>query len=675
MPIEQMKNRNVLVGIRIDSHSRDLLSWALVKVAEPGDSVIAIHVCRNADHASKDKSLLDSYLEVYEGLCSVNQVGLAGQIMAGSSVRRVLVREAMNYAAAALVVGMSKKSALGGRCSTAKYCFKKLPPTTDVLAINNGRIVFRRCNNNQLPGVNGNPRPSVSLIESQCFKESQSEFAYSEAETEKSSGRGSDAASKDRYPTLLCESRRTISRSSSVLSVDILEHRPGWPLQRRASSGTPEAINARKLSVVQWVMSLPNRSPLHSPTCSTTDEKRSEREMSDIVDESIRNGSLDELRKGLEVLLKMSTCGLKWFSYEVLQTATSEFSSENLIGKGGCNRVYKGVLPDGKHVAVKIMESSKEAWKDFAHEVDIISTLEHKNIAPLLGVCIEDDNLISVYHFLSKGSLGEYLHGKYRDKHPLSWEVRFNIAVGIAEALFYLHNECSRPVIHRDIKSSNILVSDKFEAQLSDFGLAIWGPAGSSFMTGDEVVGTFGYLAPEYFMYGKLSDKVDVYAFGVVLLELLSGREPISSAPKVQESLVMWAKPKTENGDLKGLLDPNLDGKYDEVQMQRIVLAANLCTTRAARLRPTMKEILQLLRGDNDFDKSVISPNKGIEDLDKQEDNDDEVYPNSSAELHLSLALLNVDDDSTSFSSMEPTNRISMEEYLKGRWSRSSSFN
>lgn len=194
-------------------------------------------------------------------------------------------------------------------------------------------------------------------------------------------------------------------------------------------------------------------------------------------------------------------------------------------------------------------------------------------------------------------------------------------------------------------------------------------------MTGDEVVGTFGYLAPEYFMYGKLSDKVDVYAFGVVLLELLSGREPISSAPKGQESLVMWAKPKTENGDLKGLLDPNLDGKYDEVQMQRIVLAANLCTTRAARLRPTMKEILQLLRGDNDFDKSVISPNKGIEDLDKQEDNDDEVYPNSSAELHLSLALLNVDDDSTSFSSMEPTNRISMEEYLKGRWSRSSSFN
>ncbi|KAH9694677.1 protein kinase domain-containing protein [Citrus sinensis] len=638
-----MKNRNVLVGIRIDSNSRDLLSWALVKVAEPGDSVIAIHVCRNADHASKDKSLLDSYLEVYEGLCSVNQVGLAGQIMAGSSVRRVLVREAMNYAAAALVVGMSKKSALGGRCSTAKYCLKKLPPTTDVLAINNGRIVFRRCNNNQLP-------------------ESQSEFAYSEAETEKSSGRGSDAASKDRYPTLLCESRRTISRSSSVLSVDILEHRPGWPLQRRASSGTPEAINARKLSVVQWVMSLPNRSPLHSPTCSTTDEKRSEREMSDIVDESIRNGSLDELRKGLEVLLKMSTCGLKWFSYAVLQTATSEFSSENLIGKGGCNRVYKGVLPDGKHVAVKIMESSKEAWKDFAHEVDIISTLEHKNIAPLLGVCIEDDNLISVYHFLSKGSLGEYLHGKYRDKHPLSWEVRFNIAVGIAEALFYLHNECSRPVIHRDIKSSNILVSDKFEAQLSDFGLAIWGPAGSSFMTGGEVVGTFG-------------DKVDVYAFGVVLLELLSGREPISSAPKGQESLVMWAKPKTENGDLKGLLDPNLDGKYDEVQMQRIVLAANLCTTRAARLRPTMKEILQLLRGDNDFDKSVISPNKGIEDLDKQEDNDDEVYPNSSAELHLSLALLNVDDDSTSFSSMEPTNRISMEEYLKGRWSRSSSFN
>lgn len=172
-----------------------------------------------------------------------------------------------------------------------------------------------------MAGVNGDPRPSVNLIES------QSEFADSEAETEKSSARGSGAESKDRSPTLLSESRRTISRSSSVLSVDILEHRPGWPLQRRASSGTPEAINARKLSVLQWVMSLPNRSPLHSPTCSTMDEKRWEREMSDIVDESIRNSSLDELRKGLEVLLKTSSSGLKWFSYEALQTATSEFSS------------------------------------------------------------------------------------------------------------------------------------------------------------------------------------------------------------------------------------------------------------------------------------------------------------------------------------------------------------
>lgn len=277
--------------------------------------------------------------------------------------------------------------------------------------------------------------------------------------------------------------------------------------------------------------------------------------------------------------------------------------------------------------------------------------------------------------FFSKGSLEENLHGKSKEKSPLSWEMRFDIAVKIAEALYYLHNECSRPVIHRDIKSSNILLSDGFEPQLSDFGMAIWGPTTTSFVTQGEVVGTFGYLAPEYFMYGKVSDKIDVYAFGVVLLELLSGRRPISSeSTKGQESLVMWAKPILESGDAKGLVDPNLNGNFDEVQMQRMVLAATHCITRAARLRPKMSEILKLLRGDTELEEWVNPQNKDPRDQENQ-DNDDEVYPSSSAELHLSLALLDVDDDSTSFSSLEQVNNLSLEEYVKERWSRSSSFN
>ncbi|KAH7574892.1 hypothetical protein JRO89_XS02G0018300 [Xanthoceras sorbifolium] len=691
MPFEEdikavKKRKNVVVGIRIDDRSRELLSWALVKVAKPGDCVIAVHVCRNSDHASKHKPLLDGYLEVYGGLCSVKKVVLTGLILKGSSARRVLVREAKNCAAVAILVGISQRSALGGWASTARYCSRRLAPTTDVLAIHKGKIVFRRCNNNQLPGVKRDPKPSLSLMEHFILQESQSEFGDSEAETEKSGfgvidnlrddvARESDTDSMDRSSSPVHGYKRTSFRSISPFAEDILEHRPGWPLLRRVSSVTPQASHARNLSVVQWVMSLPNRSPQQSPRFSTIEENPLERQMSDIVDESIRNSSLGELRKGLEILLKTSSSSLKWFSYEVLKSATSQFSSENLIGKGGCNRVYKGILPDGKRVAVKILQSSKEAWRDFAQEVDIISSLEHRHVTPLLGICIEDDNLISVYHYLPKGSLEENLHGKNNDKHVLSWEVRFNVAIGIAEALNYLHNECSRPVIHRDVKSSNILLSDMFEPQLSDFGLAIWGPTTTSFLTEGDVVGTFGYLAPEYFMYGKVSDKIDVYAFGVVLLELLSGRKPIGfETPKGQESLVMWAKPIIENGEVKRLLDPNLDGKFNDVQMQRMVLAATLCITRAARLRPKMREILKLLRGDKDFENCVSYQIKENEDFDNEDVNDDEVYPHSSAELHLGLALLDVDDDSTSLSSMEQSHNLSLDEYLKNRWSRSSSF-
>lgn len=669
-----IEKRNVLVGIRIDNQSRELLSWAIVKVAEPGDCVIAVHVCGSSGHALREKPLLDSYLEVYDGLCSMKKVGLTGHIAKGISVRRTLVREAKNHASVAIVVGISSQGALRGWASTARYCAKRLRPTTDVLAIYNGKIVFRRCNNNQLPGLGGDPKPSFKINENfSTFRVTQSEFGDSEADTEISSfellSRYQSEDSKDEVCSIVSVRKK---RSNSLFAGDILDQRPGWPLLRRVNSAIPQNY-VRQLSVVQWAMALPDRSSLQNPRISNFEE----REKSKILEEINKSSSsaLGELENGLDILLKASSSSCKWFSYEVLKGATSSFSSENLFGKGGCNRVYKGVLPDGKPVAVKVQKSSQEAMKDFAHEVAIISSLNHKHITPLLGFCIKDTVLISVYDFFSKGSLEENLHGKSKEKSPLSWEMRFDIAVKIAEALYYLHNECSRPVIHRDIKSSNILLSDGFEPQLSDFGMAIWGPTTTSFVTQGEVVGTFGYLAPEYFMYGKVSDKIDVYAFGVVLLELLSGRRPISSeSTKGQESLVMWAKPILESGDAKGLVDPNLNGNFDEVQMQRMVLAATHCITRAARLRPKMSEILKLLRGDTELEEWVNPQNKDPRDQENQ-DNDDEVYPSSSAELHLSLALLDVDDDSTSFSSLEQVNNLSLEEYVKERWSRSSSFN
>ncbi|KAK1262789.1 putative proline-rich receptor-like protein kinase PERK11 [Acorus gramineus] len=172
-------------------------------------------------------------------------------------------------------------------------------------------------------------------------------------------------------------------------------------------------------------------------------------------------------------------------------------------------------------------------------------------------------------------------------------------------------------------------------------------------------------------MHGKVSDKIDVYSFGVVLLELLTGRKPIDSEnPKGQESLVMWATPLLEKGDIADILDPNLNGKFDEAQMQRMVLAASLCITRAARLRPHMSQVLNLLKGKEDFNALAESQTFSLKEL---ENHDEEAYPASDVQSHIGLAFLNVSDD-TSFSSMEQGYHNSIEEYLRGRWSRSSSF-
>ncbi|XP_010447006.1 PREDICTED: pto-interacting protein 1-like isoform X1 [Camelina sativa] len=423
-------------------------------------------------------------------------------------------------------------------------------------------------------------------------------------------------------------------RSISLPSIDIiLDDKPGWPFLKSATLGTPQVHkwHTRKVSVVNWVMSLPERFPNHH--------------------QQNLNYETISIKKQVKDILRDNN---KWFNYNVLKKSTSNFSQDNMIGKGGCSKVYRGVLENGKGIAVKILKSSsKEAMKDFVHEINIISSLSHQNVSPLLGVCVQNNDLISVYNLSTIGSLEETLHGKQKGKHVLSWKERFKIAIGLAEAIDYLHNRCPKPVIHRDVKTSNVILTDELQPQLSDFGLSMWRPTTSSqYSIQTDVVGTFGYLAPEYFMYGKVSDKVDVYAFGVVLLELISGRNPISPQnPRGQESLVMWAKPLIENGNLKGLLDPEVTDIFDESQFQRMVLAASHCLTRSATHRPNIKQILRLLRDENEVGKWIMEEDE-IEDC-----FDDEVYPDSSVELHFSVAMLEVEDDeSASISSMERSN-------------------
>ncbi|KAF5786284.1 putative protein kinase RLK-Pelle-RLCK-VI family [Helianthus annuus] len=684
-------SKNVLVGIRLDECGRELLDWAMVKVADSGDRVIAINVCRNSDSVSKYKTLLDDYLADYEGLCDHKQVDLTGQVLRGNSVRKVLVREAKFYSAAAVIVGVSKIKAFGGWLSIAKYCAKKLPLATEVLALHNGKVVFKRFSNGELSVSMTDPKPSFYLIGNTHLKDTQSEFCESEAsDMGRHSVEGAQNGDINSF-----ELRKKALSSVSVVIEDFAHQRPGWPLLRANGVLTPSAREARKMSVVKWVMNLPNRSAPGTPrtTSSSSTEvspkslgsdSRSECSIFTNTSNESNTPKSHELPEILNLLLKTNSSRCQWIGFDLLKASTSHFASENLIGKGGCHRVYKGIFPDGKSAAVKIRKSSKEAWKDYILEIDIMTSLDHKNITPLLGICVEDDNLISVYDLVPRGNLEDNLHGVMKDRAVLSWEIRLNIAIGVAEALNYLHKECLRPVIHRDIKTSNVLLTDEFEPQLSDFGLAIWGPTTSPFLSHSDVVGTFGYLAPEYFMYGKVSEKIDVYSFGVVLLELLTRKRPISSDPiKGEDSLVMWAKPKLEKGDLASILDVDLDKEANKSEIVRMALAAMLCLTRSARRRPTMSQVIKILRGEHDLDERAspndweVSCNNCDHDHDDDDDDgdDDEVYPESNAESHLSLAFLDVEEKSGWFGSVDVKQnaRISLEGYLRGRWSRSSS--
>ncbi|XP_021851970.1 protein kinase STUNTED isoform X3 [Spinacia oleracea] len=670
MGIDQ--TRKILVGVRFDSDSKELLGWAIVKVANPLDHVVALHVCRNPDDASKEKKLLDDYLDIFKNLCDIKKVKLSGKILTGKSIRKTLVSEAKGSSAVAVITGITKAGFIGGRVSTAKYCAKHLPLMTKIFSVHNGKVVFERLSNDDTPGVQEDPRPSF-------HKPEKSECGDSEVDSNgsKVNSQNSESGSTDNSEGLV-ENRCVGSenevplRTVSLNKEDMTEQKPGWPLLRRSSLPTQKALDSRKMSVVQWVLNFPDRSPPETPqsnssssssssnngdSCSSNSESplaSTDGAFSSKSSQSLWSELLLDQEPGLP--FELNFLEFTWFSYEVLRNATSTFSQENLIGKGGCSRVYKGTFLDGKEVAVKVLKSSKQAWKDFSQEVNIMSSMRHKNITPLLGVCIDNSELISVYEFMSKGSLEENLHAENKDKCLLSWDARFTVAVGIAEALVYLHQGCSRPVIHRDVKTSNILLSHNFEPQLSDFGLAIWGPNSTSFETYTDVVGTFGYLAPEYFMYGKVTDKLDVYSFGVVLLELLTGRKPINSS-KGQESLVMWAKPKLQLGGkvIKGILDPSLEGSVDESQMQRMVVAATLCLTRATRLRPKMDQILKFLKGEASMETWTKSHN--VYDEQEEGENCDEFYQNSSTKKsHLSLALLDVEDDYTSCSSGDGSN-------------------
>lgn len=281
--------------------------------------------------------------------------------------------------------------------------------------------------------------------------------------------------------------------------------------------------------------------------------------------------------------------------FKVLEAATNNFQERDILGKGGFGCVYKAMLGDNLYVAVKRLESgSRDAIREFQTEVDLLGKIQHPNIISLLGYSIHSETRLLVYELMQNGSLESQIHGPSCGS-LLTWHMRLKIALDVARGLEYLHEHCKPPVIHRDLKSSNVLLDSNFNAKLSDFGLAILD--GSQKKNNIKLSGTLGYVAPEYLLDGKLTDKSDVYAFGVVLLELLLGKKPWEKLTPAQcQSIVTWAMPQlTDRLKLPTIVDPAIKETMDLKHLYQVAAVAVLCVQSEPSYRPLITDVLHSL--------------------------------------------------------------------------------
>ncbi|KAK7307223.1 hypothetical protein VNO77_40091 [Canavalia gladiata] len=318
-------------------------------------------------------------------------------------------------------------------------------------------------------------------------------------------------------------------------------------------------------------------------------------------------GAMQQLGTPSDNAQQMNT-GQIVFTYDKIVEITNGFSGENVIGEGGFGCVYKASMPDGRIGAIKMLKAgSGQGEREFRAEVEIISRVHHRHLVSLIGYCISEQQRVLIYEFVPNGNLDQHLHGN--GSQVLDWAKRMKIALGAARGIAYLHEGCNPRIIHRDIKSANILLDDAYEAQVADFGLAkLTDDAYTHVST--RVMGTFGYMAPEYATSGKLTDRSDVFSFGVVLLELITGRKPVDpTQPVGDESLVEWARPHllhaVETGDFGELVDPRLEHQYVEGEMFRMIEAAAACVRHSAPKRPRMVQVVRTFDcGDQLFDLS-----------------------------------------------------------------------
>ncbi|XP_048439209.1 BRASSINOSTEROID INSENSITIVE 1-associated receptor kinase 1 isoform X2 [Pyrus x bretschneideri] len=293
---------------------------------------------------------------------------------------------------------------------------------------------------------------------------------------------------------------------------------------------------------------------------------------------------------------------LKRFSLRELQVATDTFSNKNILGRGGFGKVYKGRLTDGTLVAVKRLKEERTQGGElqFQTEVEMISMAVHRNLLRLRGFCMTPTERLLVYPYMSNGSVASCLRDRPEGQPALDWPIRQRIALGSARGLAYLHDHCDPKIIHRDVKAANILLDDEFEAVVGDFGLAKLMDYKDTHVT-TAVRGTIGHIAPEYLSTGKSSEKTDVFGYGVMLLELITGQRAFDLARLANDDDVMlldWVKRLLKDRRLETLVDADLNGNYVDDQVEQLIQVAILCTQGTQGERPKMSKVVRMLEGD-----------------------------------------------------------------------------
>lgn len=350
----------------------------------------------------------------------------------------------------------------------------------------------------------------------------------------------------------------------------------------------------------------------------------------------------------------------KLFTYKELRLATGNFHRSNKIGEGGFGVVYKGTFRDGTMAAIKVLSAdSRQGLREFLAEIETIAEIEHEHLVKLYGCCVEDKHRILVYGYLENNNLAQALNGGVRSSIQLNWHTRCKICIGVARGLAFLHEEVRPHIIHRDIKASNILLDKTLTPKISDFGLAKLFPDNMTHIS-TRVAGTVGYLAPEYAIRAQLTRKADIYSFGVLLLEIVSGRSNTDRHLPVEERyLLETAWNLYERGELEQLVDASLNGDYDTDEALRYLKIGLTCTQDMPSLRPTMSTIVKMLTGEKEVDDreitrpGLISEFMGIKSgKGRRKDLDNSSYALSSSSGNPGKSSLSSENMATSFATM-----------------------